>query len=49
MNRDSAQIIADRAMAIAPAKGEVDKDEEGVLIARGLGQKIAWLVKKLSE
>jgi hypothetical protein len=40
-------IIAGRAMCVARDKGEVEKDEEGVQTAQSLGQKIAWLVKKL--
>jgi hypothetical protein len=40
-------IIAGRAMSVARDKGEVEKDEEGILSAKTLGCKIAWLVKKL--
>ena len=40
-------IIAGRAMSVAREKGEMDKDEEGVQTAKTLGQKIAWMVKKL--
>jgi multimeric flavodoxin WrbA len=40
-------IIAGRALSVARDKGEVEKDEEGVQSAQTLGQKIAWLVKKL--
>jgi len=40
-------IIAGRAMSVAREKGEVAKDEEGVQMAQILGQKIAWMVKKL--
>jgi multimeric flavodoxin WrbA len=40
-------IIAGRAMSVARDKGEVEKDEEGVQMAKTLGQKVAWLVKKL--
>jgi multimeric flavodoxin WrbA len=40
-------IIAGRAMGVAREKGEVEKDEEGVQVAKSLGQKIAWMVKKL--
>jgi multimeric flavodoxin WrbA len=40
-------IIAGRAMSVARDKGDVEKDEEGILSAQILGQKIAWLVKKL--
>ncbi len=41
-------IIAGRAMSVARDKGEVEKDEEGILQARSLGQKIACLLKKLN-
>jgi hypothetical protein len=40
-------IIAGRALSVARDKGEVEKDEEGVQSAQTLGQKIAWMVKKL--
>jgi multimeric flavodoxin WrbA len=40
-------IIAGRAMSVAREKGEVAKDEEGVQSAQTLGQKIAWMLKKL--
>jgi hypothetical protein len=40
-------IIAGRAMSVARDKGEVEKDEEGIQSAQTLGQKIAWMVKKL--
>ena len=30
-------------------KGEVEKDEEGILIMKTLGQNMAWLLKKLKE
>ncbi len=40
-------IIAGRALCVARDKGEAEKDEEGVQTAQALGQKIAWLLKKL--
>jgi multimeric flavodoxin WrbA len=40
-------IIAGRAMSVAREKGEVGKDEEGIQAAQALGQKIAWMVKRL--
>ena len=43
----SELIIAGRALSVARDKGEVGKDEEGVQSAKTLGQKIAWLLKKL--
>jgi multimeric flavodoxin WrbA len=42
-------IIAGRAMSVARDKGDVKKDEEGIESARVLGQKIAWMVKKLYD
>jgi hypothetical protein len=42
-------IIAGRALSVAREKGEVEKDEEGVQMAQTLGQKIAWIVKKLYD
>jgi multimeric flavodoxin WrbA len=40
-------IIAGRAISVAREKGEVEKDKEGVQNAQNLGQKIAWMTKKL--
>ena len=40
-------IIAGRALCVARDKGDVEKDEEGVQMAKTLGQRIAWLAKKL--
>jgi hypothetical protein len=36
-------------MRVARDKGDVKKDEEGIESARVLGQKIAWMVKKLYD
>jgi multimeric flavodoxin WrbA len=50
MNRfffSSDLVIAGRAASMARDKGDVEKDEEGIQLAKTLGQKIAWLVKKL--
>jgi multimeric flavodoxin WrbA len=41
-------IIAGRAICVAREKGDVEKDQEGILAAQSLGQKIAWILKKLS-
>jgi multimeric flavodoxin WrbA len=41
-------IIAGRALCIARDKGEAEKDEEGIQMAQTLGQKIAWMMKKLA-
>jgi multimeric flavodoxin WrbA len=40
-------VIAGRAISVAREKGEVDRDEEGVRSAQTLGQKIAWMAKRL--
>jgi multimeric flavodoxin WrbA len=40
-------FIAGRAICIGRDKGEVEKDEEGILMVKGLGQRMAWLLKKL--
>jgi multimeric flavodoxin WrbA len=40
-------IIAGRALSVAREMGEVEKDEEGIGLARTLGQRIAWMLKKL--
>jgi hypothetical protein len=40
-------IIAGRAMSVARDKGEVEKDQEGIQAAQTLGQRTAWLLKKL--
>jgi len=40
-------IIAGRAMSVARDKGDVEKDEEGIQSAQTLGQRIAWIAKKL--
>ena len=40
-------IIAGRAMSVAREKGDVEKDEEGIQSAKALGQKMAWMMKKL--
>ena len=42
-------IIAGRALSVARDKGDVEKDEEGIHLAQTLGQKIAWLLKKLYD
>jgi hypothetical protein len=40
-------FIAGRALGIGRDKGEVEKDEEGIQLAKSLGQRIAWLLRKL--
>jgi multimeric flavodoxin WrbA len=41
-------IIAGRAICVARDKGEVEKDAEGIQSAQTLGQRIAWMMKKLN-
>jgi multimeric flavodoxin WrbA len=40
-------IIVGRALGVAKEKGDVEKDEEGMQIATALGQRMAWLLKRL--
>jgi len=40
-------FIAGRALGIGKEKGEVEKDEEGMQLAKTLGQRMAVLLKKL--
>jgi multimeric flavodoxin WrbA len=40
-------VIVGRAIAVGRDKGEVQKDEEGMQLAKALGQRMAWLLKKL--
>lgn len=40
-------VIAGRALSVARDRGEVEKDQEGVLMAKTMGQKIALLAKQL--
>jgi multimeric flavodoxin WrbA len=40
-------IIVGRGMGIGRDKGEVKKDEEGMQAVKALGQRMAWLLKKL--
>ena len=40
-------FIAGRALAIGREKGEVEKDEEGMQLTKALGQRMAWLMKKV--
>lgn len=41
-------IIAGRAIGIGRNVGDVQNDEEGVQLAKTLGQRMAWLLKKVS-
>ncbi len=40
-------IIVGRGIGIGREQGEVKKDEEGMQAAKVLGQRMAWLLKKL--
>jgi len=41
-------IIVGRGIGIGSEKGEVEKDKEGIQGVEALGQRMAWLLKKLS-
>lgn len=40
-------IVPGYAFAVGRDKGVVAKDQEGMLLAKTLGQRMAWLLKKL--
>jgi multimeric flavodoxin WrbA len=40
-------VIAGRAIGVGRNKGDVEKDEEGLQLAKALGQRMSWLLKKL--
>jgi multimeric flavodoxin WrbA len=40
-------ILAGRAIGVGRERGEVEKDEEGMTLAKTLGQRMAWVLKKL--
>jgi hypothetical protein len=40
-------IIAGRVIGVGRERGEVEKDEEGMQLAKTLGQRMAWLLKKI--
>ena len=42
-------FIVGRCIGVGREKGEVEKDEEGIRAAKALGQRMAWLLKKLHE
>jgi multimeric flavodoxin WrbA len=41
-------IIVGRGIGIGRNIGEVEKDEEGIRMVKTLGQRMAWLIKKVS-
>jgi multimeric flavodoxin WrbA len=40
-------IVAGRVIGVGRERGEVEKDEEGMQLAKTLGQRMAWLLKKI--
>lgn len=40
-------FIVGRAVGLGRDKGDVESDEEGVKMVKGLGERMAWLLKKL--
>lgn len=40
-------VIVGRGVGIGRDKGEVEKDEEGIQMVKTLGQRMAWLLKKV--
>jgi multimeric flavodoxin WrbA len=41
-------ILVGRGIGIGRNKGEVEKDQEGIRMVKTLGQRMAWVLKKLS-
>jgi multimeric flavodoxin WrbA len=42
-------IVPGRGIGVGREKGEVERDEEGVQLTKTLGQRMAWLLKKLKQ
>lgn len=40
-------IIVGRAIGMGRDEGDVEKDEEGLMLVNALGQRMAWLLKTL--
>ncbi len=40
-------FIVGRAIGIGRDKGEVEKDEEGMQLVRSVGQRMAWLMRRI--
>jgi multimeric flavodoxin WrbA len=40
-------VVAGRVLSVARDRGDVEKDDEGIQMAKRLGQRMAWLLKKL--
>lgn len=45
----SQMIIPGRGIGLGRDKGDVEKDEEGLEMVKELGQRMAWLLKKLKQ
>jgi multimeric flavodoxin WrbA len=41
-------VVVGRAIGFGRDKGEVEKDEEGLQLAKSLGQRMAWLLRKIN-
>ena len=44
---NNLMIVSGYAFAVGKDKGEVEKDQEGMLLTKTLGQRMAWLMKKV--
>jgi len=42
-------VIVGRAISVGREKGDVEQDEEGLQWAKNLGQRMAWVMKKLND
>ncbi len=42
-------IIPGHGIGVGRDKGDVERDEEGLQLVKGLGQRMAWLLKKLNQ
>jgi multimeric flavodoxin WrbA len=42
-------IIPGHEIGVGRDKGDVERDEEGLQLVKGLGQRMAWLLKKLNQ
>jgi hypothetical protein len=41
-------IVPGRGLVLGREKGDVIRDEEGMQVVKTLGQRMAWLLKKLN-
>lgn len=44
---NNLMIVPGYAFAVGREKGEVEKDQEGMSLAKTIGQRMAWLIEKL--